>query len=101
MDIKLLTHQRIGILGRHFDEIAQYIIMFDLERRNTGCLGIGLLQARDNSAAFIAQATGLIQFRPPALGDKPAIACQQWRLIPDSPFKVVDQIGQLYLVGQN
>ena len=69
-----IVHQRVGLPGRHFDEIAQHIVVLDLEVRNARRLGIGLLQAGDQLAGIVAQNARIVERRDPAFRDEPAIA---------------------------
>ena len=45
-------HHLVGIFGRHFDEIAQNVVVFDLKIGNAGLLGIAGLKVGDQLFAF-------------------------------------------------
>src|SRR5690348_5589914 len=49
------AHQALAVLRGHFDEIAEYIIVFDLEYANAGVLGIARLQGCYHASRFITE----------------------------------------------
>jgi hypothetical protein len=50
-----------AVLRGHFDEIAEDIVVLDLEHANARVLGITHLQRRDHASRFIAERAGLIE----------------------------------------
>ncbi len=71
----------IGIARRHLDEIAQHVVMLDLERLDAGLLGILQLQAGDHPTRLIAQRPHLIEFGIGALTQEAAIALQKRQIV--------------------
>ena len=54
-------HQLLAVLRRHLDEIAQYVVVLDLENANAGVFGVARLQGGNDAARFIAQRARLIE----------------------------------------
>ena len=59
---------------RDLDEIAEHVVVADLERFDPGRLGVGRLQAGDDLAAAVAQAPMLIEIGVGAVTDEAAVA---------------------------
>ena len=51
-------HQLVAVLRRHFDEIAEHIVVPDLQRADAGLLGIARLQRGDRRGAIRRAARG-------------------------------------------
>ncbi len=63
-------------IGRgDLDEIAEHVVVADLERLDGGRLGIGRLQAGDDLAAAVAQFPLLVEICARAVADETAVAC--------------------------
>ena len=72
------AHHWIGMARWHINEIAKHIIILDLQRRNSGLVGIPRLQFRDDFPAIGFQASRFIQGGIPAGGNEAAISGQSW-----------------------
>ncbi len=59
----LVGHQFIGVLLRHFDEIAQHAIMLDAKLAHPAFAAIAAFQGGNDAAGFVAQLPQFIQRR--------------------------------------
>ena len=59
---------------RDLDEIAEHVVVADLQRLDAGRLGISRLQAGDDLAAAVAQAPMLVEIGVGAVADEAAVA---------------------------
>ena len=69
-------HQLLAVLGRHLDEIAQHVVVLDLEDADAGVLGVARLQGGNDAARFIAQRARLIERWIVALAHEAAVALE-------------------------
>ena len=53
----------LALGGRHLDEIAEHVVVLDLERADAGLLGIARLQTDDHVAGVVAQLARGIEVR--------------------------------------
>jgi len=65
--------------GGDFDEIAQHVVMLDLQRWNPGLRCIFCLHPRNHRPPFIPQAPHLVQFSVISRRNEPTIAQQKRR----------------------
>ena len=65
---------------RHFDEVAQHIVVLDLERRNLCVSSIFRLHLGDHAAPLVAQGAAGVELFVIARSHKPAVAGKQRRL---------------------
>ena len=93
MDKARVCAQRLTRLLRHFDEIAEKIIVLDAEIFNACRLSILRLQAGDNFAAVITQAARRIEFRIIASANKLPITPIERQLIRKSIGKACCKSG--------
>ncbi len=66
--------------GRDLDEIADHVVVADLEGGDPGLLGVLALQIGDQASRLVAQFQGRVQFGRVALGDEAAVARIERRL---------------------
>ncbi len=66
--------------------------MLDLQRLETGYLGIARLQARNHAAGVIAKLAGLVEVRVIALGHKAAITGKQRQGFGQGPLQLIGQL---------
>ena len=66
----------VSMFWRDLYEIAENIIMFDLQCRHISPFGVISLQSRNQATGVIPQGFQLIYFGRPAFGHKPAIPRQ-------------------------
>ncbi len=76
---------------RHFDVIAEHVVVPDLERRDTSLTGIAPLQFRDQLARIVAQAAQLIQFARIFFRDEAAIARIERQVLRQGARQHIDQ----------
>ncbi len=82
---------RFGMGGRGFDEIAQHVVVLDLQRGDARLGNVIGLHGGDDAAAFVAQLAGFIQFGVITRCDETAITGQQRRF---GDKRVVQQVNQ-------
>ena len=70
------SHQPLAVLGRHLDEIAEHIVVLDLEDADAGFFGVARLQCGNDTAGFIAQRTRFVERCVVALAHESAIALE-------------------------
>ena len=76
------------------DEVAQQIVVADLERADPGLALVALLERGDVAAALVAQHAQLVEFRRPARPHEAAVACEQRRILIKAQSEAVDQAVQ-------
>src|SRR5579872_257475 len=69
--------QLVGMLRRHFDEIAEYAIVLDAQLRDTAVASVSRLEPGDDPARFVAQTPDLVQWRMHAWCNEAAIAREE------------------------
>ena len=103
MDEILVGQQLVAVIGRDLDEIAQHIVVLDLQAGNPGLLLVARLQPGDQPAALVAQGAQLVQLRRIARRDEAAIARQHRQIGRQRagetvhqramPAKIVERLG--------
>ena len=78
--VRRLRHRR-GIAGGDFDEIAEDVVVLDLQRPDAGLLGILQLQAGDDATRLVAQCPDLVELGVGAVAQEAAIAFQQRQFV--------------------
>lgn len=68
---------RSGIAGGHLDEVAEHVVVLDLQRLDARLFAILQLQPRDHAARLIAQRPHLVELGARALADEAAVALQK------------------------
>ena len=91
--------KRRRILRGHLDEIAQYIIVPNLERFDAGLLGIVRLQLGDDFLRVIAQLAMIIEFLRISRFDEAAIAGIERQILAQHRGKIIQQV--CWPVGQD
>ncbi len=61
------------------DEIAENVVVADLERLNPGLGGVVRLHPGNHAAALVAELARLVELGVVAFGDKAAVAGQNWQ----------------------
>ena len=74
-------HQLVAVLRGHLDEIAEHVVVPDLERAHAGLVGIARLQRRDHAAGLVAQRARLVERRVVARAHEAAVALEQRQLV--------------------
>ena len=85
--IQRRRHQFVAVLRGDLDEIAEHVVVADLERLDAGILGVARLHCGDDQAGGVAKAAGLVQRRLIAFSDKTAIAFDQRQLVGERTFE--------------
>ena len=73
--------QRFAHRLRRLNEVAEKVVVLDLELPDPRLIGVGRLHFRDHAAAFVAQTQGFVERRERARADKPAVAFEQRQLV--------------------
>ena len=66
---------------RRLDEIAEEVVVLDLELPDAGLVGVRRLQVGDDAAALVAQAPRFIERGHRAGADKPAVALEERQFV--------------------
>ena len=86
------AHERIAQGGRHLDEIAQHVVVLDLEPLGRGEIAIFLLQGGDDLPALVAERPHLVERGIDTGADEIAIAPLQWRVLDEGRAEPADQV---------
>ena len=97
---KRWLHQRVAMPSRHIHEIAEHIVEFDLQRRDAGLVGIARLKRRDDLAAVIAQAAGLVEGFVPSGRHEAAVTGKCRGSLRQGLAKILCQCGEICVVAQ-
>ncbi len=73
--------QACGMVGADLDEIAEHIVVPDLQGLDAGRVGITSLQARDELAAAVAKISLLVEIGAEFLADEAAVALVDGKLV--------------------
>ena len=73
--------QLLAVLRAHLDEIAEHIVVPDLQRAHAGVLGIARLQRGDHPARFVAQRARLVERGVVAGAHEAAVALEMRQLV--------------------
>ena len=87
----LARHQPVGVAGRHLDEVAEHVVVADLEAIDAGLAGVSGLQVGNVAPAFVAQHQKLVQRLVVALGDEAAFTSERRKLRLQGAFQMIDQ----------
>src|SRR5690606_1705126 len=86
----------LGVRARYLDEIAEHLVVADLQRRNSAALPLLHLQPRDEILRTVARVAQLVQLRIEALPDDVALAGRRTGIvgqrIGDESAHVVERI---------
>ncbi len=82
------------MLRRHLDEIAQHIVVPDLETLDAGIIRVARLHRGDDEARGVAQAAGLVQRRLIVLAHKAAVALDQRQLLGERAGEFAGEIAR-------
>ena len=69
-------HQLVAVLRRHLDEIAEHVVVPDLEDADAGVFGVARLQRGDDAARFVAQRARLVERGVVAFAHEAAVALE-------------------------
>ena len=74
-------HQLVAVLRRDLNEIAQHVVVPDLESLDAGVVGVARLHCGDHQPRSVAQAAGFVERRFIARTHKAAIALEQRQFV--------------------
>ena len=89
-----LAQHPFGMGGRRFDEIAENVVVLDLQGPDPGRLDILRLQPGDHAAPFVAQLPRRIQIGGMAFGHHSAIAQRHGQVVGQCTAEQVRQISR-------
>ncbi len=69
------------MLRRHFDEIAQHVVVADLQSADLRLLGITCLQCSNDAPRFITQRAHFVERRVITVADEAAVALERRQFI--------------------
>jgi hypothetical protein len=81
------------VLGGDIDEIAEHVVVPDLQRADAGGLGVAHLKRGDDAAGFVAQRTRLVERRLVAGAHEAAVAAERRQLFRKRPLKLGGERG--------
>ena len=73
--------QLLAVLRGHLDEIAEHVVVPDLQRAHAGRVGVARLQRRDHAAGFVAQRARLVERGVVACAHEAAVALEVRQLV--------------------
>ena len=79
------SHELFAVLRRDVDEVAQHIIVPDLQRADAGGFGVAHLQRGNDAAGFVAQRTRFVEHRFVAAAHEAAVAAERRQFIAERP----------------
>ena len=92
--IQRRRHQFVAVLRRHLDEIAEHIVVPDLECLDAGVLGIARLHRGDDEAGGVAQIPALVEGGLITLADEAAVALDQRQLLGERAFEFAGEVAR-------
>ena len=75
------AQQLLAVLGRDVDEIAEHVVVADLQALDGGVIGVARLHRGDHETGGVAQIARLVEGGVIALADKTAVAFDQRQLL--------------------
>ena len=92
--IQRRRHQPVAVLRRHLDEIAEHIVVADLQALDAGLVGVARLHRRDHEPRGVAQIAGLVQRRLIAFAHKTAVALDERQLLGQRALEFAGEIAR-------
>ncbi len=77
------------------DEVAEEIVVLDLELPDAGLIGVGPLEFGNHATAFVAQAPRLFERGQSAGTHKPAISLEKRQLVREHGFEIPRKVGAI------
>ena len=77
-----------------FDEIAEHVVVADLERLDGGRVGIPRLHRGDDEAGGVAEITALVERGLIAFLDEAAVALDQRQLLGECAFEFAGEVAR-------
>ena len=86
--------EAFGVVGADLDEIAEHVVVLDLQTANLGLAGVARLQAGNHPAALVAEPPRLVELGVVAVADEAAVALQMRQIWPERGGEGFDQPGR-------
>ena len=87
--------QRFARRLRRLDEVAEKIVVLDLELPDPRLVGVGRLQFRDHAAAFVAQTQRFVERRKRARANEPAVTFEKRQLVRQRRVEIALEPGAI------
>ena len=78
---KRRRHQLVAVLRGHLDEIAEHVVVTDLQGLYAGLVGIARLHRRDHAAGLVAQRACFVERCLVACAHEAAVALHKRQLV--------------------
>ncbi len=82
------SEQLLAVLRRDVDEIAEHVVVPDLQRADAGRLGVAHLQRGDDAARFVAQRARLVERALAARAHEAAVALERRQFVGECAGKL-------------
>ena len=92
--IQRRRHQPVAVLRRDLDEIAEHVVVPDLERLDAGILGVARLHRGDDEAGSVAQIAAFVERGLITLADEAAVALDQRQLFGQRAFELAGKVAR-------
>ena len=92
--IQRRRHQFVAMLRGDLDEIAEHIVVPDLQTLDAGIVRIARLHGRDHEARGVAQAAGLVKRGLIAFADETAVSLDQGQLFDERAFEFAGEVAR-------
>ena len=87
-------HQFVAVLRGDLDEIAEHVVVADLQALDAGIVGVARLHRGDDEARGVAQIAALVERRLIAFADETAVALDQRQLLGERAFEFAREIAR-------
>ena len=95
------AEQSLGVIAADLDEIAEDIVVLDLQPADIGLGGVVALQAGDDPPAVVAQLPRLVEIGPAAVADEAAVALQMRQVVGERGAERIGERGRSGAQGRN
>ncbi len=85
--------ERLGVRLRHLDEVAEDVVVADLERLDAGLVDVAGFERGHDAAAVVAQLAGFVEGGAEAFADEAAVAAQVRRVVDQSCGEKCQQLA--------
>src|SRR4051794_5216954 len=92
--IERRRHQPVAVLRRDLDEIAEYVVVTDLQRLDAGQVGVARLHRGNDEAGGVAQTARLVERRLIMLANETAVAPGQRQLLGQRALEFAGQLAR-------
>src|SRR5215217_4299279 len=85
-------HQPVAVLRGDLDEIAEHVVVTNLEAFYAGLVGVARLHYGHDQTRGVAEIARLVQRGLIALADETAVALDQWQVFGERALKFARQL---------